>query len=47
MSAKLGAPEKVKEIGANGFVNKPFDADKLVDRIKTFLASPNSPYFIL
>jgi Response regulators consisting of a CheY-like receiver domain and a winged-helix DNA-binding domain len=45
MSARQGASEKVKEAGANGFIAKPFDMDKLIDKLKTMIAAPEGPYF--
>ena len=47
MRSQLGASEKVRGIGARGFANKPFDIDKLIEKLRTTLYSPGSPYFTL
>jgi two-component system KDP operon response regulator KdpE len=47
MSARQGASEKAKEAGANGFIAKPFDMDKLIDKLKTTIAAPEGPYFTI
>ena len=47
MSARHGASEKAKEAGADGFIAKPFDMDKLIDKLKATIAAPDSAYFEL
>ncbi|MEJ2883587.1 response regulator [Pedobacter sp. GR22-6] len=37
VSAELNVPELAQSCGANGYVNKPFDIDKLVKKVKEFI----------